>query len=173
MFQVHSKTITVSVGLDTSPKHIKKGSSMKTIALALLAILSVPAFATTIQLQDKVIKGYDAEIMKDTMERAGVNEQSAIESSFFQAAEAFCVKPVNAHVQPALTACQYSIDNGGLFVAAEFEDTAPFIKVLRKNGVQARIEGNERRWQLFNLECSTRFNIRTRKLETTCTFQHV
>ncbi len=146
---------------------------MKTIALALLAILSVPAFATTIQLQDKVVKGHDAEIMKDTMERAGVNEQSSIETSFFQAPETFCVKPVNANVQPARTACQFSIDNGGLFVAAEFEDTAPFIQILRKNGVHARIQGNERRWELFNLECSTRFNIRSRKLETTCTFQHV
>ena len=145
---------------------------MKIFALTLLATLSAPAFATTIQLQDKVVKGPDAEVMKDILERAGVNEQSAIESSFFQAAESFCVKPVNASVQPAWTACQFSI-GGGLFVAAEFEDTEPFIQILRKNGVQARVQGNERRWELFNLECSTRFNLRTKKLQTTCTFQHV
>ena len=145
---------------------------MKILALALLANLSVPAFAKTIMLQDKVVKNQDAKIMSDIMESAGVNVQSAIESSFLQADEAFCVKPVNSSVQPALTACQFSV-GGGLYVLANFEDTDPFIKILRKKGVRARVEGNERRWELFNLECSTTYNLRTRKLNTTCKFQHI
>lgn len=145
---------------------------MKILALALLANLSVPAFAKTIMLQDKVVKNQDAKIMSDIMESAGVNVQSAIESSFLQADEAFCVKPIDSNVQPARTACQFSV-GGGLFVLANLEDTAPLIRILRKRAVKARIEGNERRWDLLNVECSTTFNLRTRKLDTTCTFQHI
>lgn len=115
----------------------------------------------------KSIMGNDAARMIAIIERSGIASQSAIESSFVRMDEAFCQ---TGQKPGQLTACQFSIGSG-LFTQASFEDTQSFIALLRKNKVVSRpIEGG-RKWELIDLECSTRFVLSSRKLESTCTFK--
>jgi predicted 3-demethylubiquinone-9 3-methyltransferase (glyoxalase superfamily) len=112
-----------------------------------------------------LIKGHDAKIMVEVLEASGLQEQSSIETSFFQADEVFCVNASHRKT------CQFSV-GGGLFVrTASVEDTDAFIKVLRKNGAESYAVNNGRRWDLRNLECSTRFDLTKRQLVSQCTFE--
>jgi hypothetical protein len=132
-------------------------------AAALSFVLAGSAMARTIQPTFFKVQGHDAKVMVGALERSGLQEQSSIESTFFQADEAFCLNG-------SLKVCQFSV-GGGLFVRAEFEDTDAFIKVLRKNGAVAQAVEGGRRWDLRNLECSTTFDLRTRQLVSQCTFE--
>jgi hypothetical protein len=109
-------------------------------------------------------QGNDAKQMIGVLERSGVQEQSSIESTFLQADEAFCVSGAQAKI------CQFSV-GGGLFVRANAKDTDTFIKLIRKNGAESYAVANGRRWDLRNLECSTRFDAVKRKLVSHCSFE--
>lgn len=110
------------------------------------------------------VKGHDAKTMITALENAGLPEQSAIESSFFQAVEASCENSSNFKV------CRFSV-GGGLFVQTDVEDTDAFIKVLRKNRAISRAVNGGRIWEMRNLECSTRFDLNKRQLVSQCTFE--
>lgn len=110
------------------------------------------------------VKGDDAKVMITALENSGLQEQSSIETTFFQADEAFCENSTRLKV------CQFSV-GGGLFVATDVDDTDAFIKVLRKNAALSRAVEGGRRWELRNLECSTRFDLVKRQLVSTCTFE--
>jgi hypothetical protein len=110
------------------------------------------------------VQGHDAKTMVDVLDRSGIQEQSSIESTFSQTDEAFCVSGTNIKI------CQFSV-GGGLFVRASAADSDAFIKVLRKNRAVSQAVTNGRRWDLRNLECSTRFDLATRKLVSQCTFE--
>lgn len=118
---------------------------------------------TLAPLVQKVIKGPDAAEIAAILERSDVQRQDAIESSFFKMDKAFCKSG-------KITVCQFSIGSG-LFVQSSFEDTQTMIGLLRKNRVSSQTIAQGRRWDLFNLECSTRFVLSKRMLESTCTFQ--
>jgi hypothetical protein len=122
------------------------------------------AMALTIAPTFFKIKGGDAKVMITALENSGLQEQSAIESSFFQADEAFCEN------SSRLKTCQFSV-GGGLFVATDVDDADAFIKVLRKNAALSRAVEGGRRWELRNLECSTRFDLVKRQVVSTCTFE--
>jgi hypothetical protein len=132
-------------------------------AAALSFVLAGSAMSKTIQPTFIKVQGQDAKVMVGVLERSGLQELSSIESTFFQVDEAFCL---NA----SLKACQFSV-GGGLFVRAELEDTDAFIRVLRKNGAVSQAVDGGRRWDLRNLECSTFFDLKTRKLLSQCTFE--
>ncbi|HYX34532.1 MAG TPA: hypothetical protein VE954_15630 [Oligoflexus sp.] len=135
------------------------------IAASLSFALGAPAAMALSRLPTPfLVKGHDAKIMVQVLEASGIQEQSSIESTFFQTDEVFCVNATN------LKTCQFSV-GGGLFVRASVEDTEAFIKVLRKNGAEAQAVANGRRWDLRNLECSTRFDLTKRQLVSQCTFE--
>lgn len=136
----------------------------------LSSLESSPAELTLAPLAQKTIKGQDAKTMVAILKRSGLQEQSSIETSFFNAEEAFCVAGVNPDTQVSIKICQFSV-GGGLFVRASAADSDAFIKIIRKAGAVSNAVTNGRRWDLSNLECSTRFDLATRKLVSTCTFQ--
>ncbi|WP_141735111.1 hypothetical protein [Oligoflexus tunisiensis] len=109
-------------------------------------------------------QGHDAKTMIAVLERSGIQEQSSIESTFYQTDEAFCVSGTNVKI------CQFSV-GGGLFVRANAKDSDSFIKVIRKNGAESFAVTNGRRWDLRNVECSTHFDLQTRQLVSQCTFE--
>jgi hypothetical protein len=135
---------------------IVAGFSLVLSAQAAMALTIAPTFFK--------IKGHDAKTMVTALENSGLEEQSSIESTFFQADEAFCVNASK------LKTCQFSV-GGGLFVRTEVEDTDAFIKVLRKNAAISRAVEGGRRWDMRNLECSTRFDLTKRQLVSQCTFE--
>ncbi len=141
-------------------------SRLMMFATGLSLILSAQAAMALSRLPTPfLIKGQDAKIMVEVLEASGLEEQSSIETTFFQADEAFCVNASN------LKTCQFSV-GGGLFVrTASLEDTTAFIQVLRRNGAESYAVNDGRRWDLRNLECSTRFDLTKRQLVSQCTFE--
>lgn len=117
----------------------------------------------------KTIKGQDAKTMVTILKRSGLGEQASIETTFFNAEEVICVSGVNPDTQLSIKICQFSV-GGGLFVRASSADSDAFIKLIRKAGATSTAVTSGRRWDLLNLECSTRFDLNTRKLLSTCTF---
>lgn len=128
------------------------------------ALAGQAAMALTLQPTLFNVKGHDATTLIDVLDRSGIQEQSAIESTFYQTDEVICVSGTNIKV------CQFSV-GGGLFVRASAEDSDSFIKVIRKNGAVSRAVTNGRRWDLRNLECSTHFDLVKRKLVSQCSFE--
>ncbi len=132
---------------------IQPGSSLSTSSLTL---------APPVQ---KTVRGQDAELFLAIMERSGLPVQSAIESSFITSEEAFCIRGKAAKF------CQFAV-GGGLFVRADQDDADALIQLLRRNEVVARPDAQGRKWEVSNLECSSRFDLKSRKLKSTCTFKH-